>query len=1635
MVNAVGQPPQNPKTNFEDFFRNYEDSPNHFKYLEEIQNAALRKIQYIYVLFEDILYYDPSLAEILRKEPEETLKQGVDAFKDLLRYYSRGKIDDKRDYFVRITTNNNSNEVNLRKLRAEHIDRLVYIHGILIRASQIIPQITEAIFECPVCQLETRVEQIENALIVPKQCSNCKNKSGFMVKSKDSKFIDWQSIQIQELPEELQPGRVPYSIKGILTHDLVDITRPGDRVKITGIFKTYVNENSRGKKTTLFTPYMKILSIEAQNTERDALDISPEDEKEFKRLAAKPNIQEIIARSVAPSILGMDHLKMAAALALFGGVRKQMKDGSARRGDIHVLFVGDPGTGKSIHGDEKVYIGYPVEKKIKWNQIPIGDLIDNLMNDNREDILSINGSEILRLNEKNQLFTASFNSDTFKTQKAKIIEVSRHQTDNLIKITTNSGRRILTTPDHSFSTIINGKLKVLTANQLNQEIYLPVARHLELNDSLISNFADMTINILENENISANNIHEPCKLLKSNHIGKMEACENANITHGTFNIYTGNLGSLPRGDWIRTKFDTPWFPRTIPFTEEFGRLIGSYLVEGNSEKTILKITNTNDEIKNILYYDFHKIFQKSIIIENGCLLYQSNIYKWFKINFGTCATNKKIPYHFFMTPKKFRKSILSAYFSGDGWIELKSATLNVLTKSKGLALSILDLLTTFGIYGSYHIKKKKKGEYTDNKYYQIKITGKELYKYAKLIGFISAKKQRTLESFVKTWISRKRYQSNDIIPNIGNLINDVDNQLEHVGKRRSRERSYKGELWAKNCRQRVERIYLQNKVEKLKEIFEQKNKAYSDELLRLEQLAYSDIFWDTIISIEPVKGKFLVYDIGTSDGHFVVANGNLIVHNSQILKQCAHISPQAIYASGKGSSAAGLTAAVVRENDAAGLSLEAGALVLADGGNAIIDEFDKMDNRDRVAIHEAMEQQSYHPQTEILTTYGERIQIGKFVDFLMKNHSQQVIQGINCEILPTSIVEIYSSDFEKVFKTRIDRISRHKAPNFFCKVKFSNGRSVIVTPEHPMYVFKNGEIMTIPAEYCKEGDFIPAPSFLPNSSEPIELEGLIPPLDSNSKTIFLPRSLNNNIARILGYQIDIDQYCWGSAVEIGFSSKVLTVINDITQLCQNEFHLSPTFSTQPNGLITLHFNSLELCRWFHANFREILKSDRYKRIPSKIMAGSKSIARSFLQAVFKKNGRIKSDSICYQSRSDGFSRDIQDLLLKLEIRSRIIQEIHNHDSYQVQICAHSYLKFFRLIIEKDDKRFNKILNLVKKSPQPNDHRKIHWEHITEIRKISNKGEYFTPWVYDITVEPNHTFISQGVILHNTVSVAKAGIIATLRARTSIIAAANPKMGRYSEYKTPSENINLSPPILSRFDLIFIVKDTPDETFDQEIADFILDMNTEDALTNTGTNKDPIIPGDELQKYIKYARNKVVPKLTPEARKVIRDFYVDLRKVNRNDENAAIAVVARNLEGYIRIAEAYARMALRNYVTKEDAEDVLKLARRSLDDTSRDPDTGKYDADRVLTGISAARAKIVGFLDELKKKIDANNGQPIDEDQFLADLEFDKDIEGSKLRKLLENLVNEGTVYRPSPGKIDLCPDSEKDDIQLKNKKK
>ncbi len=337
---------------FEDFFRLFQDQPTKYKYRDEISKIYAEGGNTLIFLFEDLNAFDPHLADLLRNDPEDLLIDAVEAFKNLLKLHAPGsKLKKDIEYFVRVSTENDSNFVKLRDLRAKNIDRLIYTKGILIRISAIQPKIESATFECIKCGTHIPVKQITNSLIIPRKCIRPKcsasSHKDFKLVSKSSDFIDWQRISIQELPEELPAGRIPRAVQAIITHDLVDRVRPGDRVKIMGVFKSIAQRNARGSGSLIFRTLIDVNHVES--SEQEDKDLYPNDEemKQIKELAAEPFAQRKIARAIAPSIWGREDLKMATALCLFGGTRKKKIDGRYRRGDIHVLFVGDPGTGKS----------------------------------------------------------------------------------------------------------------------------------------------------------------------------------------------------------------------------------------------------------------------------------------------------------------------------------------------------------------------------------------------------------------------------------------------------------------------------------------------------------------------------------------------------------------------------------------------------------------------------------------------------------------------------------------------------------------------------------------------------------------------------------------------------------------------------------------------------------------------------------------------------------------------------------------------------------------------------------------------------------------------------------------------------------------------------------------------------------------------------------------------------------------------------------------------------------------------------------------------------------------------------------------------------------------------------------------
>jgi replicative DNA helicase Mcm len=323
---------------------------------------------------------------------------------------------------------------------------------------------------------------------------------------------------------------------------------------------------------------------------------------------------------------------------------------------------------------------------------------------------------------------------------------------------------------------------------------------------------------------------------------------------------------------------------------------------------------------------------------------------------------------------------------------------------------------------------------------------------------------------------------------------------------------------------------------------------------------------------------------------------------------------------------------------------------------------------------------------------------------------------------------------------------------------------------------------------------------------------------------------------------------------------------------------------------------------------------------------------------------------------------------------------------------------------------------------------LRYYRVTDVEIVPNEGEYACDWVYDVTVEPTNTFVSQGVVLHNSISINKAGINATLKSRCSLLGAANPKYGRFDQYEPISEQIDLEPALISRFDLIFTVTDQPDEEKDRDLAEHILTTNyagelhthrtevntsnyTPEEVENVTEDVAPTIDADLLRKYIAYAKRNCFPTMTDEAREAIRDFYVDLR-LEGVDEDAPVPVTARKLEALVRLAEASARVRLSDTVTEEDASRVITIVRDQMEDIGVDPETGEFDADVVEAGTSKSQRdrikNLKHLIDDLEGEYD--EGAPVD---VVIERAEEIGMEEGKAEHEIEKLKQKGEVYEPS----------------------
>jgi len=260
---------------------------------------------------------------------------------------------------------------------------------------------------------------------------------------------------------------------------------------------------------------------------------------------------------------------------------------------------------------------------------------------------------------------------------------------------------------------------------------------------------------------------------------------------------------------------------------------------------------------------------------------------------------------------------------------------------------------------------------------------------------------------------------------------------------------------------------------------------------------------------------------------------------------------------------------------------------------------------------------------------------------------------------------------------------------------------------------------------------------------------------------------------------------------------------------------------------------------------------------------------------------------------------------------------------------------------------------------------------------------------------------------HTVSIAKGGIVATLNARTAILAAANPALGRYEPHRTVAENISLPVTILSRFDLIFVLRDEPNKEADSKMSEHILEIHRRGS-----SPVEPPIPTELLRKYISYAKG-IKPVLTKEAIQRLKDFYMAMRSTSET-EGSPVAITARQLESLVRTAEARARLALRKEILAEDAEAAIAIMNRSLEEVGIDVSSSKFDIDLIMTGKpKSLRDKLQTVLSTIME-MQRETGL-VEKIALLNELETKYKISMGEAERLLGQLLREGTVFEPREG--------------------
>ncbi|MGZ0747379.1 LAGLIDADG family homing endonuclease [Haloparvum sp. AD34] len=924
---------------FIQFYRNY--------YSDEIGVLAQNypnEQRSLFVDYDDLYQFDRDLAEDFRSQPDQMREYAEEA----LRLYDLPADVSLGQAHVRIENLPNSVDIRGIRVHDNHIGKLVSVRGIVRKATDVRPKITEAAFECQRCGTMTYIPQSDGSFQEPHECQGCERQGPFRVNFDQSEFVDSQKLRVQESPEGLRGGETPQALDVDIVDDITGEVTPGDHVTVVGVL--HIEQVQQGnEKSSVFDLYMDGVSISIEDEQFEDMDIRQEDVERIVELSNDPEIYDMMVDSIAPAIYGYEEEKLAMTLQLFSGVTKHLPDGSRIRGDLHMLLIGDPGTGKSqmISYVENIAPRsvYTSGKGSSAAGLCVtGDTMIHTA-DGFESIRELATEYHPEPVDENTSSEAEHDLYTFDRESG---DVERRSSSHVWRMPEKPCRRIETSYGKELETSVNTPILVcdedgiewreISEVRTGDHVAIPKYDEIDRSSPPIRDFFEFTEEKLKLSDDSVAFLRE--QLWKEFGTLRDAAAEldlpedfiydslpNRHLPLDRLDRILDAVGAdrrdinveramLRHGDGVRIPDE---------FDADLLYLVGLVFGDGDvmvsrrgGNRGHVRISNSDEELLREAADIIESVFDKSPSIEYQddrvpCIRLHSATVARFFSNLGVESPKKDIALASELTTAEHADAFLQGLFDADGSVSARDAggsSVQFSTIDDEFARQVQLMLESYGVRAQRR-ERDRRGTYQREDGYEIEsksiqthlaIYGRDVDVFANRIGFRSTAKAEALDTIVDDAPRRgERLPLGDALVKTDGAGGQYYQNLVR-GDDPSRER-------ARNMLA---------------------DRELGDTEAVVEEVAEADLVWDEVVSVVDT-GEKEVFDLTVPNTHNFIGNG-IVTHN---------------------------TAAAVRDDfgDGQQWTLEAGALVLADKGIAAIDELDKMDASDRSAMHEGLEQQ------------------------------------------------------------------------------------------------------------------------------------------------------------------------------------------------------------------------------------------------------------------------------------------------------------------------------------------------------------------------------------------------------------------------------------------------------------------------------------------------------------------------------------------------------------------------------------------------------------------------------------------------------------------------------------------------------